>query len=67
MISNGARVAVRNVRRDAIKDMREFESEKLISEDDLKRGEEDTQKLTDKINEEITSLGNEKEKEIMEI
>lgn len=62
-----ARVAVRNVRRDAIKDMREFESEKLISEDDLKRGEEDTQKLTDKINEEITSLGNEKEKEIMEI
>jgi ribosome recycling factor len=33
-----ARVAVRNVRRDAIKDMREFESEKLISEDDLKRG-----------------------------
>ena len=30
-----ARVAVRNVRRDAIKDLREFESEKLISEDDL--------------------------------
>ena len=62
-----ARVAVRNVRREAIKDMREFESEKLISEDDLKRGEEDTQKLTDKINEEITSVGIEKEKEIMEI
>ena len=62
-----ARVAVRNVRREAIKDMREFESEKLISEDDLKRGEEDTQKLTDKINEEITSVGVEKEKEIMEI
>ena len=62
-----ARVAVRNVRRDAIKDMREFESEKLISEDDLKRGEEDIQKLTDNINKEITSLGTEKEKEIMEI
>jgi len=62
-----ARVAVRNVRRDAIKDMREFENEKLISEDDLKRGEGDIQKLTDKIVEEITSLGAEKEKEIMEI
>jgi ribosome recycling factor len=62
-----ARVAVRNVRRDAIKDMREFESEKLISEDDLKRGEGDTQKLTDKIVEEITTIGTEKEKEIMEI
>ncbi len=44
-----------------------WKSEKLISEDDLKRGEEDTQKLTDKINEEITSVGIEKEKEIMEI
>ena len=32
-----ARVAVRNVRRDRIKDLREFEEEKLISEDDLKR------------------------------
>jgi len=62
-----ARVAVRNVRRDAIKDMREFESEKLISKDDLKRGEEDIQKLTDRITEEITSIGTEKEKEIMEI
>ncbi len=62
-----ARVAVRNVRRDAIKDMRDFENEKLISEDDLKRGEGDIQKLTDKIVEEITSLGAEKEKEIMEI
>jgi len=62
-----ARVAVRNVRRDAIKDMREFESEKLISEDDLKRGEEDTQKLTDKYVEEIATIGDEKEKEIMEI
>ena len=62
-----ARVAVRNVRRDAIKDMREFETEKLISEDELKHGEGDVQKLTDKIVEEITSIGAEKEKEIMEI
>ena len=62
-----ARVAVRNVRRDAIKDMRDFENEKLITEDDLKQGEGDIQKLTDRIVEEITSLGAEKEKEIMEV
>jgi ribosome recycling factor len=62
-----ARVAVRNVRRDAIKDMREFESEKLISEDELKNGEDAIQKLTDKTIEEITTLGSEKDKEIMEI
>ena len=62
-----ARVSVRNVRRDAIKDMREFEAEKLISEDELKRGEGDVQKITDKIVEEIASIGAEKEKEIMEI
>src|SRR3990170_8610551 len=43
-----ARVAVRNVRRDVHNDLREFEKEKLISEDDLKRGEEDLQKMTDK-------------------
>ena len=62
-----ARVAVRNVRRDAIKDLREFENEKLISEDELKRGEDDIQKLTDKTVEEISSIGTEKDKEIMEI
>ena len=61
-----ARVAVRNVRRDANKDIREFESEKLISEDDLKHGEEKIQKLTDKYVEEINTIGKEKEKEIME-
>ena len=62
-----ARVAVRNVRRDSIKDMREFEEEKLVSEDDLKRGEENIQKLTDKIVDEIGEVGKKKEKEILEI
>ncbi|MGB6421416.1 MAG: ribosome recycling factor, partial [Anaerolineales bacterium] len=42
-----ARIAVRNVRRDSIKDLREFEDEKMISEDDLKRGEDELQKITD--------------------
>ena len=62
-----ARVSVRIVRRDTIKDMREFEEEKLISEDEMKRGEDDTQKLTDRIIEEINQIGDRKEKEIMEV
>lgn len=62
-----ARVAVRNVRRDCIKDLREFEQEKLISEDDLKRGEEELQKITDKFIENINAVGERKEKEIMEV
>ena len=61
------RVAVRNVRRDAQNDMRDFEKEKMISEDELKRGEEDLQKLTDRYVEEINKHGQEKEKEIMEV
>jgi ribosome recycling factor len=62
-----ARISVRNIRRDLIKDMREFESEKLISEDDLKRGEEDLQKVTDKFVENVDKLGQKKEQEILEI
>ena len=62
-----ARVAVRNVRRDTHNDMRDFEKEKMISEDELKRGEDDLQKLTDRFVEEINEHGKEKEKEIMEV
>ncbi len=61
-----AKVAVRNIRRDLIKDLREFEKEKLIAEDDLKKGEEELQKLTDKIIAEIDQVGERKDKEIME-
>ncbi len=62
-----ARVAVRNVRRDSIKDLREFEHEKLISEDELKKGEEDLQKLTDWYVELVGAVGERKEKDIMEV
>jgi len=62
-----ARVAVRNVRRDTQNDLREFEREKLISEDDLKRGEEDLQKLTDRYVDEINKLAERKENEVMEV
>jgi len=61
------KVAVRNVRRDSIKDLREFEEEKLISEDELARGEEELQKLTDHYIEVMNDVGVHKEKEIMEV
>jgi ribosome recycling factor len=61
------RVAIRNVRRDTIKDLHEFEKEKLISEDDRKRGEEELQKITGRFIEEINATGERKEKEILEV
>lgn len=61
-----ARVAIRNVRRDTIKDLREMEDEKMISEDERKRAEEKVQELTDKYIEEANRLGERKEREILE-
>ena len=61
------RVAVRNVRRDIIKELREYEEAKLLSKDDLVVGEEEMQKLTDRIIEEVDEVGEKKVKEIMEI
>jgi len=62
-----ARIAVRNIRRDAHNDLRDFEKEKLITEDELERGETELQKLTDRYVEEIAELGKKKEVEIMEV
>ena len=62
-----ARIACRNVRRDVIKDLREYEKEKLISEDELKRAEDELQKVTDRFIEEIENVGERKNAEIMEV
>lgn len=62
-----ARVAIRNIRRNSNDDLREFEREKLISEDEAKRGQEEIQKLTDKFIAEIEELGKHKEAEIMAV
>jgi ribosome recycling factor len=62
-----ARIAARNVRRDSIKDLREFLQEKMISEDEQKRGEEELQKITDRFVDEINAVGERKEKEILEV
>ncbi|NSW51514.1 MAG: ribosome recycling factor [Anaerolineae bacterium] len=61
------RVSIRNVRRDCLKDMRDFEKEKMISEDDLKKGEEKLQELTDIYVEKMGEVGLAKEFEIMEV
>lgn len=61
------RVKIRNIRRDQIRDLREFEKEGLISEDDLERGEKELQELTDKLTEKVDEIGEQKEKEIMEV
>ena len=62
-----ARVAVRNIRRDALNDLREMKTEKMISEDEEKRGETDLQKLTDKYTGLIDEMGKKKDTEILEV
>lgn len=61
------RVSLRNIRRDLIKDLREFEEEKLISKDDLEEGEQELQEITDRYIEDINTASQRKEKEIMEV
>lgn len=60
------RVAVRNLRRDAIEDLREMEKEGLISEDDLYKGRDEVQELTDRYIKKVDEIGAAKEAEIME-
>lgn len=62
-----ARVAIRNCRRDGLRDLKEMEKEKLISEDEHYRAREDMQKLTDKYVEEVDEVGQAKEIEIKEV
>jgi ribosome recycling factor len=62
-----AKVAVRNTRREANDDLREFESEKMISEDDLHRGLEQIQELTNEYVAKMDELGTRKDEEIREV
>jgi len=61
------KVAVRNVRRDAIEHLKKSEKQEHLSEDERKRAEVETQKMTDKYIHEIDNLVTLKEKEIMEV
>jgi ribosome recycling factor len=62
-----ARVACRNIRRDAIDMLRDLEKEKIISEDDLFEGRDEVQELTDNFIKRIDEIGRAKEAEIMEV
>ncbi|WP_455234019.1 ribosome recycling factor [Thiogranum longum] len=63
----GARVAIRNIRRDANTDFKDLLKEKEISEDDERRAEEEIQKLTDHFVKEVDQVLAKKEAELMEI
>ena len=65
--AEAGRVAVRNIRRDALHDVKELLKEKLITEDEDRRAHEEVQKLTDKHVAAIDSVLADKEAELMEI
>lgn len=62
-----ARVAVRNIRRDANDSLKKQQKDSAITEDDEKKGMDEIQKMTDESVEKIDKILDEKEKEIMEI
>lgn len=64
--AENARIAVRNIRRDALHDLKELLKEKEISEDDERRVHQEIQDLTDRHVDEIGKISEEKQKEIME-
>ncbi len=65
--AEGGRIAVRNIRRDAIHDVKDLMKEKMIGEDDEHRAEDEIQVITDKYIAEIDALLADKESELMEI
>ena len=65
--AENARVAVRNVRRDVMNDIKELLKEKLVSQDDERRAEVEVQKLTDKYVADVDQLLAAKEKEVMQV
>ena len=62
-----ARISIRHARRTALEDMKSFEKEKMISEDDFYHGRDEMQKLTDDYIKKVDEIGVAKEQEIMEV
>ena len=62
-----ARVAIRNLRRDGLKDLGDLQKDKEISEDDFYKAKDDLQKLTDDYIKKVDELGEIKQAEIMEV
>lgn len=64
--AEGARVALRNIRRDANADIKELLKEKEITEDEERRAEEDIQKITDKFVAQVDKIAQDKEADLLE-
>lgn len=62
-----AKIAVRNIRRDAISQAKEFKDEKMISEDDERRAETQIQEITNKFTARADEIGKDKEREVMQV
>jgi ribosome recycling factor len=65
--AEGGRIAIRNIRRDAIHDVKELMKEKMIGEDDEHRAEDEIQTITDKYIAQVDQALAEKESELMEV
>jgi len=65
--AEGGRIAVRNIRRDVLGDLKDLLKEKLISEDDERRAQDEIQSITDKHVARIDEILGEKEKELLEV
>jgi len=65
--AEGGRIAIRNIRRDAIHDVKELMKEKMIGEDDERRAEDEIQTITDKFIAQVDQELAEKESELMEV
>lgn len=65
--AENSKVAIRNIRREAMDTVKKMEKAKELTEDEKKSGEDDIQKITDKYIEEVDKVTEKKEKELMEI
>lgn len=65
--TENSKIAIRNTRRDAIEEFKKLEKASELTKDDLKKAEEETQKVTDKYIKLIDDIYKEKEKEILEV
>ncbi len=66
-MAEDSKVAVRSIRRDAMDKLKKMQKASEITEDDLKNGEDEVQKITDGFIKDIDKLASAKEKEVMEI
>ncbi|MEX0708745.1 MAG: ribosome recycling factor [Woeseia sp.] len=65
--AEGGRIAIRNVRRDVLNDLKDLQKEKMISEDDERRAQDEIQGITDQYIARVEEILAEKEKDLMEI